>query len=55
VNGQPGKTHVKWTYPFAGKGIMTAPVLQLFIRLQWLGYMRTCAKNIQRHFMGVGI
>jgi Polyketide cyclase / dehydrase and lipid transport len=47
---QSGSTHVKWTYTFNSKGWLTAPILKL-IRLQWVGYMRTCARNVQRHFM----
>jgi len=49
-NAQSGGTHVKWTYGFDSKRRLTAPILILFIRLQWGGYMRTCAKNVQRHF-----
>lgn len=46
VNG----TRVRWTYTFHGKGRLRSILLALFVKTQWVGYMRTCIRNVQNHF-----
>lgn len=43
-------TRVRWTYTFHGKGRLRSILLALFVKTQWVGYMRTCIRNVQNHF-----
>ena len=43
-------TRVRWTYTFHGKGRLRSILLVLFVKTQWVGYMRTCIRNVQNHF-----
>ena len=43
-------TKVRWTYTFHAKGRLTSILLALFVKTQWVGYIRTCIRNVQNHF-----
>jgi hypothetical protein len=43
-------TAVRWTYTFQAKNWLTSILLRLFVRTQWVGYMRTCIVHVQGHF-----
>lgn len=43
-------TLVRWTDTFHAKFPLTAIPVQVFIRSQWLGYMRVCSRNTERRF-----
>ena len=42
-------TAVRWTYTFQAKNWLTSILLRLFVRTQWVGYMRTCIVHVQGH------
>jgi hypothetical protein len=43
-------TQVRWTYTFRGKNWLASIPLALFVQTQWVGYMRTCLRNVERQF-----
>jgi hypothetical protein len=43
-------TQVRWTYTFRAKNWLASIPLALFVRTQWVGYMRTCIRNVQHQF-----
>jgi hypothetical protein len=43
-------TQVRWTYTFRAKNWLASITLALFVRTQWVGYMRTCIRNVQHQF-----
>jgi hypothetical protein len=45
-----GKTQLRWTYTFHAKNRLASIPLVLFVRTQWVGYMRTCIRNVQHQF-----
>ncbi len=45
----PG-THLRWTYTFHAKNWLASIPLAPFVRCQWVGYMRTCVRNVQNQF-----
>jgi hypothetical protein len=47
-----GATPVRWTYTFHAKNWLASIPLALFVRMQWVGYMRTCIRNVQHQFRG---
>jgi len=48
--GAPYETDIRWDYAFHAKDRVRTLPLYFFVRMQWLGYMRTCIRNIQRRF-----
>lgn len=45
-----GSTHIRWSYTFTAKGAVAALILVLFVRTQWVGYMRVCLENTRKRF-----
>jgi hypothetical protein len=43
-------TQVRWTYTFRARNWLASIPLALFVRMQWVGYMRTCIRNVQHQF-----
>lgn len=43
-------TRVRWTYTFSAENWLALVPLALFVRTQWVGYMRTCIRNVQHQF-----
>lgn len=46
-------TQLRWTYTFQSKNALAYPLLVLFARLRWAGYMRVCISNVQQHFVQI--
>jgi len=40
------QTKVCWRYSFHSKHLLTKPILALFVRLQWRGYMKVCQNHV---------
>lgn len=45
-------TQVRWTYTFRAKNWLASIPLALFVQTQWVGYMHTCLRNVERQFRG---
>jgi hypothetical protein len=43
-------TKVRWTYTFRAKNWFISVPLALFVRMQWVGYMLACIRNVGGQF-----
>lgn len=47
-----GGTQVKWTYTFTARSRLTQPILAVFARLLWRGYMRVAMRETRTQLEG---